>query len=136
VEGTQLGDDDAEHRSGPPERLPHRGLVQVHRKSIGGGTVGGTTALRYGFWTFESNGRFSTSSAASVSVKTHVTGQGERQVANGGRTSASVGGTYEIDGVVLTLRYDDGRVDYRTITTTQKPNPSSVTINGKMFNRM
>jgi hypothetical protein len=105
-------------------------------KNVGGGSVGGTTSLRMSFYTFEANGRFSTSSAGAVTVTTHVTGAGDRQIANGGRTSVTVGGNYEIDGVVLTLRYDDGRVDYKTITSDPKPAPKAVTINGTMFNRM
>jgi hypothetical protein len=53
------------------EPLPPKGFRFAGSfKSVGGGTFGDTTALRYGFWTFSADGRFSTSSAASVTVNT------------------------------------------------------------------
>lgn len=105
-------------------------------KSVSGGSVGDTTALNYGFWTFEANGRFSTSSAGSVSVNSWRPSTGNRQIASSGRTSETVGGTYEVDGIVLTLKFDDGRVVHRIIDVDEKPRPGSVTIDGKMYTRM
>jgi hypothetical protein len=109
-------------------------------KSVGGGTVGDTTALRYGFWTFSADGRFSTSSAASVTVNTWKPSSGTTQVANGGRTSKVSEGTYEVDGPVLTLRYDSGAVVRKILvvwsTAKGRPNtePSSIRIDGTLFN--
>jgi hypothetical protein len=93
-------------------------------KSTSGGSVGDTHSLRYKFWRFDANGRFETSSAGTVTSKSSV----------GGRASKDVGGRYEIDGVVLTLRYDDGTVKHATIVISDSSTrPKMITINGTMF---
>lgn len=102
---------------------------------------GGTTALRYGFWTFSADGRFSTSSAASVTVNTWKPSSGTTQIANGGRTSKAYDGTYDVDGPVLTLRYDSGAVVrkilivWSTAKGRPKTEPTSIKIDGTLFNK-
>jgi len=96
----------------------------------GGNTAygGGTMIAAVNSFNFHPNGRFEGGSTASVS--SHEPGSGTSVVADSNRSNA---GTYKLDGYVLTLRYNDGRVDRRSFVWMDEKKRDAFYLNGSAY---
>ena len=77
------------------------------------GTTQGFSAISWSNMVFERSGRFSSGGGSGSMSRSH---DGRAGVATSDKRAAG-GGTYAIDGFMLTLRHDDGQVEYRSIVT-------------------
>jgi hypothetical protein len=105
------------------DRLPKGFRLGRSYQRLSAGATFGPGGMAMASWSnlrFDRSGRFSSDSGA---------GAGSSSVATSSRTKTS-GGTYEISGYALTLRYDDGRVMHRTIIADPQERQKVIWIDG------
>ena len=100
------------------------------------GSFDGTvSAARWRNLRFHRDGRFTTHNFSSHTVTVNEGIPDRAQTIAGGHGSKKDGGTYLIDGYRLTLRFDDGTVQQRTIVSDPKPKIGIMWLDGDVYTR-